>query len=124
MRKVICYEGRWDMDHFIEPGALKFPEEEGSKLPITQQWEWDGQILGWAEDFERDVETGRVTANLDIISDEARTLLENKDVGATIYANQLVMRRSGDGKRHVYDATVRAIFLSVDLPWVKEDVDG
>lgn len=122
MRKVICYEGRWDMGHFIEPGALKFPEEEGSKLPITQQWEWDGKIIGWAEDFERDAETGRITANLDMIDEDARLLLENKDVGATIYANQLVIRQIAGGKRHVYDATVRALFLDLNLPWVKEDV--
>lgn len=121
MRKVICYEGRWDMDHFIEPGALKWPEEEGSKLPITQQWEWDGKILGWAEDIERDLATGRITANLDMIDEDAKALLENKDVGATIYANNLVDRREGS-KRHIYEATVRAVFLDPNLPWAKEDV--
>lgn len=119
MRKVICYEGRWDMDHFLEHGSIKMPEEEGEKVPLVGQAFQQAPILGWAEDFERDSRMGCLTANIDCLDESARTVLENKDAGVTIGCNALTRTQTDLGVV-VADATLQYVFLDPNLPWKDE----
>lgn len=115
MRKIIAWEGREMVPGvIIEVGALTWSEP----LPIVWSFQHDlSNLLGTARDLRRE-EDGSITAELDIRDDteqqrSVKTLLENRDVSTTIFANELT-ERIENGKRLVFAGAIREV--SVVLP--------
>lgn len=120
MRRVLCREGREDFGNFIEAGAIKWEDKPYSLCGPGDNWAQEAPV-GVVENIRRE-DDGRITGEVGNLHPDAYLLLENKDVGVTIYANELIDRRE-NGVRIIKSATLKACFLDVDVPWKDEECD-
>ena len=61
-RFVVAYEGKKALPHqvFIEPGSISM---EDDRIPVT--WNFNAsRLVGWATDFQRDVESGEISVEI------------------------------------------------------------
>jgi hypothetical protein len=119
MRVTIAHEGVE-----VVPGQLLLADacQWGEKrIPIVTNNNDLSQLpIGWAWDLQR--EDGRISAEVEFNEDnkkDAEILLENHDMGLTIYANELVAKQEA-GTMLVSSCMIRSLFFDIGIVPLRE----
>jgi hypothetical protein len=87
-RYVVAYEGKPTIDkRVIEPGALTMPDH---RVPVVRSFNYE-DVIGYAEEFERNEETGEISVEVDL-----RPGVKVDGLSVTVFANDIQMERKDD----------------------------